>query len=173
MKNHLRPLSSQNNSRNRFYILLFFLQLGVWNVNAQEKTRSEIALEYINAYYAQDSALYSIHMQDSIRWSDPTSKEIGTAITEVKGKQAVLSHLSNISRDIVSMDFKMDNSFFSDIYAIFEGFLNYSWQDFQTKKIYHFNIRTVMVLKFDGKKIVEHIDYADFKALKKQFGAQR
>ena len=166
-------MSSQINFRSHIYVLAFLLQLGLYSINAQEKTRLEIAQEYIDAYYAQDSTVYAVHMQDSITWSDPTSRELGTPITEVKGKQAVVSHLRRMSRDIVKLSFEQDYSFFSDVYAVFEGLMNYSWQDYQSKKIYNFSIRVVNILKFEGNKIIEHQDFGDFISLKKQFNQQR
>lgn len=161
-------------STNALFSLLFVICLGSKCV-AQDGNRSLLpkAQEYINAYYAGNTQTSGQHMHDSIQWSDHTSKEVGTYILEVKGKNNVINHIKKMTRDILTCEFIIDHSFESDVYTIFEGDLKYSWQDYQSKKVYDFNIRSVVILTFEGDKIIKHEDYADFKTLGKQFHEQK
>ncbi len=131
-----------------------------------------ISRTYLDAYFTKDQDTYQKYLAENVVWSDPTWSEIDPSNKPVKGKTAVLAHLQQATAEISDMTYSIEQHYVSGQYAIFEGILNYAWENKRIGKTYRFAVREVSILQFDGDKIITHTDYTDFKEWNRQFQAQ-
>lgn len=151
------------------FLCATLITLSSFNVYAQSSAEHGIYIEqskqsklvgeaYFSAYIAKDWDKLSSLLSDQGQFSDPTAELVFGSVKKV-GKDKVM-RLFRENYAPLSMKFLPSRTIFSGNYAIFEGILDWSYeQDGQT-------IRTIMPfitkLHIKNGKVLEHLDLADY-----------
>ncbi|GEM_PF-541886 len=141
-------------------------------IGASTTAQNASTENYIRNYFQLKLDDISKIMHDDIAWSDPTWQEVSSEnISSVDGKDNVIEHLKNVTKDLSNIDYTIEHSFQSGNISVYEGILTYTWTN-KSGKQFNFSIREVSVLKTQNNKIIQHTDYGDYNSWRKQYQAQ-
>lgn len=127
---------------------------------------------YVEAYFTEDIETCRKYLHDSVTWQDPTFSEINAKNEKVVGREALLTHLTEMGEQITDLGFEIEQHYISANIAVFEGVMKYAWIDPEINKRYDFRLREVTILEYKDGKVYKHTDYGDFKTWRKQYAAQ-